>query len=280
MIYSKIIFPISQRLFWLKVKQRKKDWKKMIKDNSFRSVKTLDDINFVLYKEDVLSEVIYAGSFEWAEKEWVKSFLKPNFVFYDIGANIGFYTLIAAKIVGTNGKVYAIEPSLNTYKKLTENVSANSTICSQIETFQIAASDKAGENEIYVSNSDLHAWNSIAKPANASQFTLEKIKTQTIDELVVSNNWRPPDLIKIDVEGWEKFVLDGAKKIILKYAPALIIEFTKENLMRTETSYETVKNQLKEMGYDLYEYLPRYKSLQLVSNWDFEHKNIVAIHKK
>ena len=96
MIYSTFIFPILQRIYWYKVRNRFAEWENLIlKDNPVH-VSTMDNINYVLYKNDVLSKLIYAGSFEWAEQEWIKSFLKPGMVFYDIGANIGFYTFIAA----------------------------------------------------------------------------------------------------------------------------------------------------------------------------------------
>lgn len=279
MIYSTFIFPIRQRIFWRKVKSRSAEWDKLIAKSDPVHISTLDNINYILYKNDVLSKYIYAGRFEWEEQEWIKSFLKPGMVFYDVGANIGFYTFIAAKAVGSKGKVYALEPALKTFNQLKDNIKVNSDLANHITAVQIAASNKNEEQEIYVSTGDLAAWNSLAKPDGDSDFTPEKIQSKKLSELVKENNWDAPDFIKIDVEGWEAFVIEGAKAIIETYKPVMLIEFTKEHLARTGSTYSSLKNQLTELGYDLFEYNPRKKSINIITSWDFDHKNVIAINK-
>ena len=279
MIYSTFIFPILQRIFWHKVKTRSAYWEKLIEKNDPVQVSTLDNINYILYKNDVLSKYIYAGRFEWEDQEWIKSFLKPGMVFYDIGANIGFYTFIAAKAVGPTGKVYSLEPAIKTFNQLKENIKVNPSLADRISAFQVAASNKSEEQEIYVSTGDLAAWNSLVKPEGSSGFEPEKIQTKKLTELVNENNWAAPNLIKIDVEGWESFVIDGAKEIIETYKPVILIEFTKEHLMRTGTTYSIIKNKLIDLGYDFYEYIPRKKTICIITNWEFEHKNVIAVNK-
>lgn len=279
MIYSKIVFPFKQRLFWKNVKRRQKKWELIILNKESVEVTTTYKINYNLYKDDLLSEVIFTENFEWAEKEWIKNYLKPGMVFYDIGANIGFYTLIAAQQVGSLGKVYSLEPSRKTFIRLNKNISINQSIKKQITVYETAASDSNSETEMFVSDKDFHAWNSIAKPIDSSGFKIEKIRTEKLDVLFENNKWLPPDLIKIDVEGWEQYALNGAKEIIKKYQPTILIEFTKENLERAGTSIEKLKKQLNNMGYNLTEYIPRFNKLVPVNNWDFEHKNIIAIKR-
>lgn len=278
MIYSRIIFPIKQRIFWREVKKKLSEWSNMIRLEESATVITSDKIYYNLHKDDLLSSVIYAGNFEWAEKEWLKSFLKPGMTFYDIGTNIGFYSLIAAKIVGPTGKVYSLEPSSLTYQRLNDNIELNSSLKTIITTYEIAASDKISETQMYVSKNDFHAWNSMTEPHNSSDFHAETIKTATIDNLYKTEKWNPPHLIKIDIEGWEEFALKGATEILTEHHPAILIEFTREHLERTGSSYNNLINQLKSIGYTLNEYLPRYQKLNPINDWDFEHKNIIAIY--
>ena len=73
-------------------------------------------------------------------------------------------------------------------------------------------------------------------------------------------------------------MLEGAKDVISKYKPVMLIEFTIEHLLRTGTSYSSLKKQLTDLGYELYEYNPRKRSINIITNWEFEHKNVIAIN--
>lgn len=280
MIYHKIIFPIKQRLFWKGVRKRLKSWDKIIEEKESAKIITTDNIRFNLYKDDVLSKLIYAENFEWAEKEWLKSFLKPGMICYDLGANIGFYTLLSAYLTFPNGKVISLEPVNKTFERLKANIDINDKISNCVSCYKIAASNSAGELEIFTASKDLHAWNSLVAPQNKDEFTKEIIKTISLDSLFENENLPVPNFIKIDVEGWEENVLIGAKQILTKFSPTLLIEFTKENLLRADTSYQKLINILSDYGYNLYEYIPRFKKLVLVDDWNFEHKNIIAIKKQ
>lgn len=280
MIYPKIIFPIKQRLFWKGVRKRLKSWDKIIEEKESAKIITTDNIRFNLYKDDVLSKLIYAENFEWAEKEWLKSFLKPGMICYDLGANIGFYTLLSAYLTFPNGKVISLEPVNKTFERLKANIDINDKISNCVSCYKIAASNSAGELEIFTASKDLHAWNSLVAPQNKDEFTKEIIKTISLDSLFENENLPVPNFIKIDVEGWEENVLIGAKQILTKFSPTLLIEFTKDNLSRADTSYQKLINILSDYGYNLYEYIPRFKKLVLVDDWNFEHKNIIAIKKQ
>ncbi|MBI5540690.1 MAG: FkbM family methyltransferase [Bacteroidia bacterium] len=279
MIYPRIIFPIKQRLFWKGVRKRLKSWDKIVEEKESTKIITTDNIRFNLYKDDVLSKLIYAENFEWAEKEWLKSFLKPGMICYDLGANIGFYTLLSAYLTFPNGKIVSLEPVSKTFDRLKANIDINDKISNCVSCYKIAASNSAGELEIFTASKDLHAWNSLVAPQNKDEFIKEIIKTISLDSLFENENLPVPDFIKIDVEGWEENVLIGAKHILTKFSPTLLIEFTKDNLLRAGTSYQKLINILSDYGYNLYEYLPRYKKLVLVDDWNFEHKNIIAIKK-
>lgn len=280
MIYSRIIFPLKQRLFWIGVRKRLKSWDKAVEKKDSIEFLTTNKIKFKLFKDDILSKLIYAENFEWAEREWIKSFLKPGMICYDLGANIGFYTLLSAYLTFPNGKVISLEPVSKTFERLKVNVDINDKISNAVSCYKIAASNSSDELEIFTASKDLYAWNSLVEPNNKEDYIKEIIKTIRLDSLFENENLPIPDFIKIDVEGWEENVLIGAKQILTKFSPTLLIEFTKDNLLRANSSFQKLINLLSNYGYSLFEYIPRYKKLVLVDDWNFEHKNIIAIKKQ
>lgn len=280
MIYKKFIFPITQRFFWKSVRRKKKEWRQKFSINESTVITNSYGITFRLFSDDVLSELIYSGEFEWSEMEWINHFLKPGMVFFDVGANIGYYSLIAAKKVGSHGSVYSFEPTKKTFDRFCGNILLNKEFEKIIHAFNIAVSDKNGPSELFVSSKEYHAWNSLVLPDNINDFRKEIINTETLDTFFINEKCPIPDLIKIDVEGWEKFVLIGARRIIEQFKPVILIEFTKENFHRANYSYEQIVKELDNMNYSLFEYQPRKKKLEQVTNWDFEHKNIIAMQKK
>jgi len=91
------------------------------------------------------------GYYEKEISLYIMSNLSPSDVFVDIGANSGYYTLLASKIVGEHGKVYSFEPHPDTYKRLVQNIMLNSL--NNVHTFNYAASSFDGEGELFVSKS-------------------------------------------------------------------------------------------------------------------------------
>lgn len=125
-------------------------------------------------------------------------------VVMDIGANIGYYVLAEAKIVGKTGKVYAVEPVASNFKLLQKNVSLNNL--TNVSAFQYAVGDKNLITEIFVSNlSNLCAVNKDAAGGNI--VGVQPVRMMTIDEFVKDK--KMPKLIRMDVEGYEYEILKG-----------------------------------------------------------------------
>jgi len=148
--------------------------------------------------------------------------LKPGMVAYDIGANIGIFTLLMSHLVRQEGKVYAIEPEINNFKHLLDSIEVNNI--KNILPLQIAVGEKDGTLQFdrrggsfsgRVVDSDIHYT-----PTR----NIMPIFVRSIDSLVNSNLADPPDLIKIDVEGFESKVILGMKEVISKHSPIVICE--------------------------------------------------------
>ncbi|MCE2772090.1 MAG: FkbM family methyltransferase [Bacteroidetes bacterium] len=275
MILSRIRFSVQQRIFWSDVRRKRKEWLSLRNQRQDVIIKFSPDLSLKLYTDNELAPHIYCGAFEWAEREWLESALKPGMVFYDIGANIGFFSLIAAEKVTPHGHVYSFEPVTGTHDRLVENIQLNN-IDKHVTTFLAAASNHAGEAQIYIPDKKMDAWNSLAIKPETSSYRLETIKTIVLDELVASNTLRSPDIIKIDVEGWELHVLRGLQQTLQKHHPTLFIEFTSQNLKAAGSSCTELADFIRALGYQLYEYDPCYKNLLVQHDFNFEHKNLIA----
>jgi FkbM family methyltransferase len=148
---------------------------------------------------------------------YIESHLAEGFVFVDVGANVGYYTLKASKLVGAAGRVYAIEPVPSTAAVLRANVRLND--CSNVVIHEVAAWSARGKLTLSVPGS-LYGLASVTKEGQGA-VTVEAL---TLDELLRGEN--RVDLIKIDVEGAELEVLRGAQSVLRK-ARYVVLELSR-----------------------------------------------------
>jgi FkbM family methyltransferase len=248
---------ILDRLSWEwkeQVKRRRRLWWEAHKRRiEFFEVK-VDGIKLRLYLESELARLIYCEYFELMEREFLRAFLRPGDIFVDIGANIGLYTLIAASCVTESGSVYSFEPAEKSFKRLCDNVILNGF--SNIKCYQMALSNETGEFPFYTSEDGHDAWNSFATPIAGKAFSKEIIKCKKWDDFVFQHDLIDRvTMVKIDVEGWESRVLEGARgSLSRKDAPLLQVEFTEEASASAGFSCEFLYNLLEELGYKMFLY--------------------------
>jgi FkbM family methyltransferase len=147
--------------------------------------------------------------------EFVRSSLNRGAVFVDVGANIGYYTLIASKFVGSSGRVHAIEPIPSTAAILRANVKLNG--CSNVIVHEVAIWSSKRELTLRVPGS----WYGLASFLRDGVGVT--VNTATLDELLKNEDF--VDCMKIDVEGAELEVLRGARSI-LKRTKYLVLELS------------------------------------------------------
>jgi FkbM family methyltransferase len=230
--------------------KEEKHWETMFGKQDNFLFKIDNDLQINLYKDSMLSKMIYKG-FEKEELEFVKSVLNEGDVFIDVGANIGLYTLIASRRVGNTGKVISFEPSPVSFKRLNENIVLNNL--ENTDSRNIGLSNQIGTLKFHMSNNGYDAWDSFAY-TSATDKSLKNIDVpvSTLDSEISGIEKEKIKLIKIDVEGWEKFVLNGAKDILTQYAPLLMIEFTEENTFNAGYSVHEIYDIMKDWGYQWY----------------------------
>jgi len=161
----------------------------------------------------------WLGSYEY-EKQLLFTRLISNYVsrkgkavVYDIGANVGFYTLLASILVGSEGKVIAFEPLPRNIYYLKKHIELN--MCKNVLILEVAVADKNGL--AYFDDSRDPSMGCISNRGNL------QVKTVSLDELVNTAQIPPPDFIKIDVEGAELLVLNGARRVLIEYSPVIFL---------------------------------------------------------
>lgn len=162
---------------------------------------------------------LYSCAKEPSTIEWIEAQFKPGDVFYDIGANIGAYSLVAFGFLAGNTNVYSFEPGFATFPQLAKNIYLNNASHS-ITPFQIALSDRTGIINFHYQNllsgGALHA---LGEPLDyqgtpfTPVFTLPTLSYR-LDDFIEKFNLPLPNHIKIDVDGTEYNILQGASKVL------------------------------------------------------------------
>lgn len=177
------------------------------------------------------------------------NFLKQSKCFLDIGANVGYFTLLA-KSVNPQIKVYAFEPNPNNVKKIKENVELNHF--TNIVITSDCLSNSLGEVSFSVPPVNESGWGRITNDhLPLENFIHIKAKSITLDSLIENNFFKNdiPDLIKIDVEGNEFKILQGAKLFFEKFSPILCIELNEPCLQDCQTSSVEIINFMRQLSY-------------------------------
>ncbi len=220
-------------------------------------------LQMMFHKESKLSFEIFKG-FEEDELDFLQRYLKPGGCFIDVGANVGLFSLYAAKSLGPNGRIMAFEPSSNTANKFRKNLELNKI--TGVEIVQKGLSFEPGRLKLMVAEEGYDAFNSFAAPSMGGTAATEEVEVTTLDAFAAEKSLRPAevDLMKIDVEGWELSVLKGGRDFFTSPdAPVLLVEFTETNARNAGTSCAELSAYLtRELGYKLYRYVPESKLLK------------------
>ena len=169
---------------------------------------------------------------------------KKDQIIIDVGANVGYYTIYLAKIVGKNGKVVAIEPDPYSFQTLKKNCELNNL--SNVEFYNLAISDHNESLSFYQEKSHSGKGSLFS---NSTENTSIDVQATTLDELFEKKlqtiNW-----LKIDVEGFEFFVLKGASKLLSK-TQKILIEIHENILSTNNQKPQDIIELLEESGFTI-----------------------------
>ncbi|HQO57379.1 MAG TPA: FkbM family methyltransferase [Candidatus Omnitrophota bacterium] len=184
-----------------------------------KEVEVRPDLKILVYKntKDGPSEYIAKNkTYEKVVTHYFTKFVQRDFIVFDIGANIGWFSLLGSRLVGGNGHVYSFEPEKLNFDVLRKNIELNNI--DNVVTINKAVSNINGSVKLNINAKNRGAHTLLPTPDKYKSCLVEAI---TIDSFVSDNNTYP-DVIKIDVEGAEPQVFDGMKTLLEKSKKLII----------------------------------------------------------
>jgi FkbM family methyltransferase len=217
---------------------------------------------YYLPNDKYIGQRVALEKYEPYETELIQRQVKFGDVIVDVGANIGYYTILLASKVGKKGKVFAFEPDKTNFEILEKNIKANNL--ENVVAINAAVGSSNGEKILYKSEENLGDHKLYETPLGYAASPLdkgEKIKIIKLDDFFKNPKI---DLIKIDTQGWEPEVILGAKKIIEKWKPIIFTEYS-------PASYKLAKLD----GNKMMEFLKKiYKKFWWIDEWLYIYKNL------
>ncbi|MFO7584307.1 MAG: FkbM family methyltransferase [Anaerolineales bacterium] len=198
----------------------------------------------------------WLGTYEPELAEAVREFVKPGMTVYDVGANIGYVSMLLAHAVRPDGQVFAFEALPANIERIRANIGLND-LEERIHLIPQAVADKSGELTFYV-----HASVGMGKVAGSAgrsedQYQAEiKVQTLSLDEFVYQQDNPAPHVVKMDIEGGEVLALPGMKRILNEHHPLLLLE------LHGPESERVAWHTLSEAGYRLREMSPGYPHIE------------------
>jgi len=188
----------------------------------------------------------YGHYHERYEARLIRGALSPGENFWDIGANIGYFTLLAAAALNNTGRIVAFEPGQTAFQRLQENIGLNNF--RNITAVNLAASNSAGEARLYLATEIADTGANLYQRGE-DRTQCEIIQTIPLDIFLNQEQLPPPQFIKIDVEGAELAVLQGATNILSEFSPLLLLEMEEKTLRAAGTDKTAIQNWLSPLGY-------------------------------
>src|ERR1700693_1564929 len=154
----------------------------------------------------------WVGFYEYEKQKLISREVQPDSVFWDVGAHVGFYSLLASGLVAS-GQVFAFEPVPRNLSYLREHLALNRV--TNVEVLPMAVSDKNGASSFEVEETGF-----MGHLSGVGSMT---VSTATLDSLVEEGKVLPPDYVKMDIEGAELLALRGASRTFQRFRPVLFL---------------------------------------------------------
>lgn len=200
---------------------------------------------------DLVPRTILAnGVYEPVTMRLIEDHLTPAGTFIDVGAHIGLHSLRAAGKVGPNGKVISVEPNPDTLRELRRNIALSKL--NQVVVQPVACSDKESTLDLFagsLANTGMSSLSKRTAEAEGESGRQFKVRARPLDDIVAESGLQRVDVIKIDVEGAELFVLKGAMHTLQRFHPFLVMEVKEEQLAAMSTTKTAVLSFLHDLGY-------------------------------
>ena len=198
----------------------------------------------------------------------------------DIGSNIGYYAILESSKIGNNGMVWSIEPSPQNFEMLSKNIILNQR--KNIKCYNIAIGEKNGTIDFLISKKS--NWSKIKNESDhiGDEDKIIQVDIMTLDSFSEKNEIKKVDLLRMDVEGYERNIIEGSMNFLEKFKPIMMIEVHKMIIGNNGINEFLEKLQL--MNYECEYFIPRVFDVPIIGDLnDIKNKSIkelLTINKK
>jgi FkbM family methyltransferase len=225
-----------------------------------RVTETATGARFAVDTQDLIQRYLYLfGVWEPRMTLWLQRRLRPGDTFVDVGANIGYFSVLASRLVGAQGRVVAIEASRAFHDRITQNAALND--CTNIRAVHTAVSDKRQTLTFILASSANMGANSIVPYDGPAESTFE-IEAFPLPDVLEDDEIAKARVIKIDVEGAEGSVVRGLEPLLDRLRPGaeITVEVTPERMAQLGDSVDDLLGTMQRHGFHVYrlanEYAP------------------------
>lgn len=213
--------------------------------------RTRDGAVFPMVTSDVIQRYLYLfGVWEPHLTAFINRRLAPGDTFIDVGANIGYYSVLASRLVGASGQVVAVEASPDFHRVLTANALAGG--CGNVRTVNAAVSDVPGRLAFYLERSTNLGGTTSVRPSTVESWF--ETDAAPLPSILTAAELTTARLIKVDVEGAEASAVRGLAPQLhrLRADTELVIEVTPRLLAKQGQAVDDVLDPLREHGFHVY----------------------------
>lgn len=190
---------------------------------------------FHVHPDDELLSNIVRGknAYSTGDVAVFKKFLKPGDVFIDVGANIGWYSVVASLVLGETGKILAIEPEPRNLELLRKNLAGVKT---PYEIHAAAVSDEKGTAELYLSPDNFGDHSLVLDGFKHVSRQKVSVPLERLESLITAEDFKKTGLLKMDIQGSEPKALVGMSSLLRLHRPVMFIEFSPSHIYECGSS--------------------------------------------
>ncbi|MEP7454422.1 FkbM family methyltransferase [Phyllobacterium sp. SB3] len=195
---------------------------------------------------------IFSGGYEKFDIDIMKAVTPDNGIFFDVGGNVGYYSLSVATKPGFTGKVVAFEPLPHLWDLFSKSIIENK-LAKTVKVHKLALADQPGTMELNTAEHTVNAGATSLVAGSANTKSERSTKVETLDRIAKGLN---PDSIKVDIEGAEGLFFEGAQKTIPASNPTMLIEINRDVLaILSRTTPGKLFDRLAGWNYQIWEVL-------------------------
>lgn len=207
---------------------------------------------FLVAEGAVAADTWSQSRFERHELDFILKILRPGMTFFDVGANVGLYSLAAAKKL-VDGRVFSFEPCQWTYQRLLRNAELNGL--QNVSAIRTALGEFSGQAVLQLNAPGKDGLNTIGRPHHPDSEIIgqETVPMTTLDEFTARANISRVDVMKVDIEGAEMFLFRGARNLLEQQASPLIL-YESDAMLTAGFSYHPIETMwlLERHGYSFF----------------------------